>query len=126
LADYLTIREKVKNKEYLKTLDEQDLQLLTELADKKELSPEELLLRFLNKNKEAKDSKIIINGESEFVILSRIGRIIRDVPQKTKYTNTLLNEFNQRLTGDGHGNSKINLKELAKQLNTRMPNLFST
>ena len=126
LADYLTIREKVKNKEYLESLDEQDLQLLTELANKEELSPEELLLRFLNKNKEAKDSKIIINGESEFVILSRIGRIIKDVPQKTKYTNTLLNEFNWRLTGDGHGNSKISLKELAKQLNTRMPNLFPT
>lgn len=127
LGDYLNIREKVNKEEYLESLDKDDIRDLEELAKKEGISSKDLLLEFLNNKSELKKkSKTIINGRSAYVLLEDIGRIIREVPPKKKYKNSLLNEFNYRLTGTRDGNVKISLDELAKQLNSRFPKLFPT
>jgi len=125
LASYLKIRDKVLNGEWLKGLEEDLAKDLQEIADKEKMSPEELMLSFLNDKSKIRSSKTVVNGRSAYVILNLVGNIIRDVPSKKQYKNPILNEFNQRLKGRTNGDFTLDLSEFAKQLQVRYPHIFT-
>lgn len=125
LASYLKIRDKVLNGEWLKGLEEDIAKDLQEIADKEKMSPEELMLSFLNDKSKIRSSKTVVNGRSAYVILNLVGNIIKDVPSKKQYKNPILNEFNQRLKGRANGDLTLDLSEFAKQLQAHYPHIFT-
>ena len=73
--------------------------MLSRIAEKKELSPEETILRYLNNTKEEKKKeKGMLEGASIYTWMTYIAAAIKETPTKKRYKNPILNEFNRRLT----------------------------
>lgn len=127
LADYLKIREKVLSGEYKQTLDKELSEMLSRIAEKKELSPEETILRYLNNTKEEKKKeKGMLEGASIYTWMTYIAAAIKETPTKKRYKNPILNEFNRRLTTNKLGQQVITISELTSIFAQSFPHLFGT
>lgn len=127
LANYLQIREKVLSGEYKQSLDEELSDMLGRIAEKKGLSPEETILSYLNNTKQEKQKeKGILEGASIYTWMTYIASAIKGNPSKKKYKNTILNEFNKRLTTNKNGQQVITISELTSILSQSFPHLFGT
>lgn len=133
LADYLKIRQKVKDKNHPFTegLSEElltDLQaVFDKLKDDTIKTVEDLMLQFLNNKSEIrKKADIIVNGRSAYTTLNLVGNAVKGLPSKKQYKNPLLNEFNQRIKGRDDGTKTVDISEISKVFMKLYPHIVTT
>lgn len=127
LAGYLQIREKILSGEYKDTLDDELINVLGKIAAKKDLSPEETLLQYLNANKqERQKDKEYINGSSIYTWMTYIAGAIRETPLKVRYNNPIINNTNKFINTNKNGEVTMSTGNLFNILRNGFPQLFTS